>query len=291
MSADEGGTGMEYDEGSRKRLRTNTKTKKSGSKGSNPVEEPVDNVTSEGMTFEQLLEVVKSMRTEQKVMWRRFDKAEQDLVEANRKIASLETELKSLKLAADKPANTFAPYAQILRKNIANLTNEEKVVYSEQVKEANEMYDEASERERRKKNVVIFGLPESKKEKVEEKRKDDENSVREILTNLEVTDVKVNKIIRYKKKSEKMIAPLVVIEFENEKQRNAVLYASKKLRNFPTCKNLYLNADLTVLQRKGFNLLKKQRDEQNKNETDKNIRHAIRGGKVVQFKVSPTQSQ
>jgi hypothetical protein len=282
MSADESGTDMEYEEGSRKRLRTSTKTKKS-------------NVTSEGMTFEQLLELVKSMRTEQKVMWKRFDKAEQDLVKANRKIANLETELKSLKLVADKPAitqtNTFAPYAQILRKNIANLTNEEKVVYSEQVKEANEMYDEASERERRKKNVVIFGLPESKKEKVEEKRKDDENSVREILTNLEVTDVKVNKIIRYKKKSEKMIAPLVVIEFENEKQRNAVLYASKKLRNFPTCKNLYLNADLTALQRKGFNLLKKQRDEQNKNETDKNIRHAIRGGKVVQFKVSPTQSQ
>jgi hypothetical protein len=252
-------------------------------------------VSFEGMTLKQLIQVVKEMRTEQKVMAKEIEQMEDDLSEAYDKIDELETELKAVKATQNKSESTqtriVAPYAQILKKNIANLTNEERVIHSEQVKEANQMYDEASERERRKKNVVIFGLPESKNEKAEEKRKDDEKFVRQILTKLEVNDVQVNKIIRYKKKSEKMIAPIVIVELENEKQRNAVLYASKKLRNIESCEKLYLNADLTPLQRAGFNDLKRQRDELNKNEKDKNVRHAIRGNNLVKFKVSPTQSQ
>jgi len=280
---------MEYETSRAKRLRRTSKS------DMNVNYEQEEKVSFEGMTLKQLIQVVKEMRTEQKVMAKEIEQMEDDLSEAYDKIDELETELKAVKATQNKSESTqtriVAPYAQILKKNIANLTNEERVIHSEQVKEANQMYDEASERERRKKNVVIFGLPESKNEKAEEKRKDDEKFVRQILTKLEVNDVQVNKIIRYKKKSEKMIAPIVIVELENEKQRNAVLYASKKLRNIESCEKLYLNADLTPLQRAGFNDLKRQRDELNKNEKDKNVRHAIRGNNLVKFKVSPTQSQ
>jgi hypothetical protein len=108
---------------------------------------------------------------------------------------------------------------------------------AEQIKVANTLSAEFNERERIKKNVVIFGLNESQKEMLEVRKKDDEAMVNEIVEMLQIEKVpiKVNKKVRHKTRGEQKNASTVVLELENETQRNAVLFAAKKLkgmRNF-----------------------------------------------------------
>jgi hypothetical protein len=108
----------------------------------------------------------------------------------------------------------------------------------------------------------------------------------------EIKDVtiKINKVVRHKTRSDQKNAPIVVVELGSEQQRNAVLFAAKRLRNERHFEKVYLNADMTVAERARFNELKNERDLKNSKEKDKKFRWAIRNDKVVRFKVvEPTE--
>ena len=61
---------------------------------------------------------------------------------------------------------------------------------AEQLTVTNAAINEMKERERRKKNVIIYGVPESTKEVLSEKKADDECKFREIMHAIDKPDVK-----------------------------------------------------------------------------------------------------
>jgi hypothetical protein len=244
-----------------------------------------------------------------KEMKKSLDKVHQKLDKQNQTIAeqkmvlqtqanlilALQEEVKALKderAAAQINAETnktiaSTPWSSALFKSTTKLTTNQKVMQAEQIKVANTLSAEFNERERRKKNVVIFGLNESKKEMLEERKKDDEAMVNEMVEMLQIQKVpiKVNKIVRHKARGDQKNASTVVLELENETQRNAVLFAAKKLKGMRNFEKVFLNADMTVAERARFIELKRERDLKNEKETDKKFRWAIRNDRVVRFKV------
>jgi hypothetical protein len=135
---------------------------------------------------------------------------------------------------------------------------------------------------------LVFGENESKREMLEERKKHDEAMVNEIVEMLQIEKVpiKVNKIVRHKTRWDQKNASTVVLELENETQRNAVWFAAKKLKGMRNFEKVYLNADMTVAERARFIELKSERNMKNEKETDKKFRWAIRNDRVVRFKVT-----
>ena len=101
------------------------------------------------------------------------------------------------------------------------------------------------EQEKKKKNIVIFNMKESKKVNVAEAKKEDEEMVSTIFSTIGVgSTIKLKKVTRYSKsKVDPNKVPIVVIELEDEQTRNKVLYAVKALKSSQDLKNVYLNAD------------------------------------------------
>ena len=120
-----------------------------------------------------------------------------------------------------------------------------------QVEFLNNITSEIRDQEKKKSNVVIFGMRESEKEKAEERKKEDEDGVSCLLQQIGVkANVTIKRVTRYSKnKSDPTKTPIVVVELNDERERNKVLYVSKKLRDSEHTRNIYINADMTNVER------------------------------------------
>ncbi len=111
--------------------------------------------------------------------------------------------------------------------------NEEKAKLPQaQIEITNSILNEMSERDEKKKNVIVFGLPVSLKVQPEARKTEDSEAIQKLLEHMAVkSKCNSQKIIRYKPKSESNQHPPVIIKFNNEQERNNVLSAAKKLRD------------------------------------------------------------
>lgn len=143
---------------------------------------------------------------------------------------------------------------------------------------------EMEDRERRKSNLVIFGLKESgtdRKTSQEQDRVTFEKLCRDLK---EVVEVKNS--FRLGSKSDNKIRPLKVT-LESESCRNKILLRSKHLRDFKQYEGLYIKRDMTPLEREEDKQLREERDSRRKEDEKKGIRDkiwVIRNGKTIRIR-------
>lgn len=139
------------------------------------------------------------------------------------------------------------------------------------------LLDEVEDRLRRKKSLVISGVPEQSKGTSESRGEADENTVESLLMELcELPETRILRCHRIGRQQDKDRLIRVVLTDEDDVKK--VLRKAKLLRDLsPSYERIYINPDLTPFQRE---ISKKLRDEVKR-------RHAlgeeviIRGGKIV----------
>lgn len=147
------------------------------------------------------------------------------------------------------------------------------------------------ERQRRTKNVLIFGLPESTRDSLGEKIDEDENKVDELFRKIKVNTNLIIKTRRFNSKQNSKYPAPILVELSSEKDKISVLAAAKSLRDLSEYKNVYINPDLTESQRAIQKELIELRKSKNEDEKRNNqpFRWGIRGNQVRRFKLQPSQ--
>ena len=169
-------------------------------------------------------------------------------------IESLKEEIKKLKASNLVSTNsTQAPWSKILfdsnRKQpeaVVNIISAAKI--------------ELKENEKRSKNVIIFGLAKSAET-------DDLNLVKDLINNIDSrTDIK--SFFRFKQPGDTNKIPPILVECKSEIDRFNLLKSARNLDKSGKYKNVYLNPDMTLLEREYSSKLAKDRKELNDKRSD-----------------------
>ena len=91
------------------------------------------------------------------------------------------------------------------------------------------MADESKEKSKKEKNVFVFGLKESAKESIREKKDDDMEEINKILQVLSLQNEKIEGNFRLNAKDTTKPKPLVLV-LKDRETRNRFLQAAKKLK-------------------------------------------------------------
>ena len=123
---------------------------------------------------------------------------------------------------------------------------------------ATSIFEELDDRGRRKRNLIISGIPESTEGTAKERKEADREKVKSILYKLSLEEgdivARQNRIGRVNEGRNRLLK----IVCHGEESKFAVLRRSKVLRDSAKFQNIYINADLTSMQR---NERKRLRDE------------------------------
>ena len=179
---------------------------------------------------------------------------------------------------AVKTSNIGNDWVEIVTKGI------QKKKPSEQLIVANATINEMNERERRKKNIIVYGVPESTNSVLTEKKAEDQQKINEILLTIDKSDVHPVYIRRLKSKDTSKPGPILV-ELSDLSIRNPVLLAAKKLRSSNIHRSVYISPDLTEAEKQMDFILRKERNKLNSELSPESpFRNGIRGNQVQRFK-------
>ena len=164
-----------------------------------------------------------------------------------------------------------------IKKLIKEVMVEEKVTHEKPPPNSNnepvrkelvsESVQEMKERDRRKVNLLIFNVEESKAESIDDRKAEDTKKVGELLKELGMSNVNFRNPVRLPKSKDKRFAnkpkPLR-ITVDNEANKIEIL---QKLKNFEETKKvklkgIYMKKDLTPMER---NLLRNRKERDNQN--------------------------
>jgi len=194
-------------------------------------------------------------------------------------------EIKKLKCELEK-ANNSVKSPNISNEWVQIVTKGSKIAKkpSDQLVVTNAAINELNERERRRKNVIIYGVPESTKVVLTDKKAEDEQKIKEIFSFIEKSDVKPVYSRRLRSKDEAKPGPILV-ELGDVSLRNPVLLAAKKLRTSDDHKSIYISPDLTEAERQLDYQLRQERNKLNASlGHDSPFRYGIRGNQIQKFK-------
>ena len=127
----------------------------------------------------------------------------------------------------------------------------------------NDVSKEMKEREERSQNVVMYGIEESEKESPEERKKDDENKVKEVMRGVEVEgEVEIKfRAGRKNEGNDQRPRPLIV-HVKSEEDRMRLLKDARKLSRIPQLKTVFIAEDMTWAQREEARKMERElRDE------------------------------
>lgn len=162
----------------------------------------------------------------------------------------------------------------VLRKKVHDLEEAiEKIKGNQNTLDCESTINEINEREKRSKNIIIFGVNESESTDLNERKEYDKNQVVSIVSQM-VPNIDLNKstIIRLGKPDSKKPRPLRVT-LKNKEQAVEVFRGQKKKPK----KGIKIRNDLTVMQRENLQRLREQLVERQANgETDITIKY-VRG--------------
>jgi len=132
---------------------------------------------------------------------------------------------------------------------------------SHTMNEKNSAVDEMEEREKRKSNIVFYGLTESEKENSKDRVEDDKAEVISTLktAGIQLTPSSLLQIFRAGKKSEKARPIIVKMSCKDEKDK-----IIEKGREIKTKTGIRVSPDLTPMQRKHLSSLYEEAEEKNK---------------------------
>ena len=107
---------------------------------------------------------------------------------------------------------------------------------------------EQMEKVQRKKNVVVYNLPESEEEQARDRYKEDEVACRKIFEAMEMENVEQKQLIRLGKREEYKIRP-VLVKLKDEKAAKEVLVRAKRLRFSEQYAGVFISKDLSRAER------------------------------------------
>lgn len=203
----------------------------------------------------------------------------EELTEAKNRIQDLEKDVGSLK---DRVGTLESENSELKSKLNQEINQEKQTTPSyadvaigkakrtvEQMNSINADEIELNERKDRERNIVVFGIEKSKSDKIEDKKEHDNKVVLDVLAKIGCEDIKPKNVIRLKSNKFPDRPGPIIVKFDNVKERNKVLGASKKLRDTQELSKTYITPDLTEAQRLLDFQLRVLRNEKNKS-LDKN---------------------
>ena len=143
-----------------------------------------------------------------------------------------------------------------------------------------EQIKEENEKEKKKENIIMYNVKESRKERPEERIKDDSDLVSDIIEHsLETTDYNIEQVIRLGKAENGRTRPLLV-KLRTEKQKWNVIKNAKKLKNATNDdrKKIGIALDMTEKERE---LEKKLRAELKRRRDNGETGLYIKNGKLI----------
>lgn len=134
---------------------------------------------------------------------------------------------------------------------------------------------EMEERERRRLNLIVSGLPESSSESDENQKQDDIDSFDEILTALDIrcSDLESNTVADVRRIGRHTASTgnrprLIKVKCKTIEQKIEILKKSKDLRSSIKFKTIYINPDRTLMQRALQKRLREELNERRKTGED-----------------------
>ena len=188
----------------------------------------------------------------------------------NKKMTELEARVKTVelenKVLQEKVSKTETKADQV-KEQIGGIEKEIDAGMQKAKKEVKqEMGAEMKKREEKKTNIVVYGVKESEKTEIKERKEDDEKQVAEIAKEIGVTMVgKMEVKYRIRKQVEDDRPKPMVVWIEDEESRARLLENARLLARKPEWRSVYLGPDLTWEQREAARKeeeeLRKQADQ------------------------------
>ena len=147
------------------------------------------------------------------------------------------------------------------------------------------------EKEKRKRNVIVHNVPESKDSEIPKRIDHDATYIKELWNKLDVTDnLKIEKFHRIGKKNEDGKSRPLLIKLQSSEERELVLGRGYRCRNYvlaPECKQVAIAPDLSKEEREVTKNLLQKLHEMRKNDPDL----VLRQGKIVKRKMTPKTTE
>ena len=148
--------------------------------------------------------------------------------------------------------------------------------------------NEMEERDRRKRNVLVFGLKEVN-DSTEDRTTTDKTNFEKLCRAINVL-AEATSTYRIGRKDNNKTRPLKVT-LESEDTRNQILSQAKELRNLEAYEEIFLKRDMTPMERDEDKKLRQERDKKNDEDQKKGVTTTIwviRRGKVVNVRRKPS---
>ena len=139
-----------------------------------------------------------------------------------------------------------------------------------------ELIREAMERHRRRKYLIVSGLSESSHGSVEQRRLDDTEKIRVLASTLGIEDFSLDEVSRLGRISEAK-GRLLRFKCAFVDDKLSLLRSSKELRNHAQYDGVFINPDLTLMQRKINRQLRSELKR--RREAGENV--VIRHGRII----------
>lgn len=199
---------------------------------------------------------------------------------ANIKLKESENQVKTMKRELDNMKKSV---------NQQDLTEvrKEKEKSDMQMKEIQAKFEEL-EREKRKKNIIVYNLKESENSEATERYKWDVAQCKRIFQQeLSQENLKIENLIRLGQKNEARNRPLLV-KLENEEEKKEILKKAKQLRQTEDFSSVYLARDMTRDEREREKKLREELHQRRLNESKELI---IKRGKIVKKEEAEARSK
>ena len=141
---------------------------------------------------------------------------------------------------------------------------------------------EQMEKVQRKKNVVVYNLPESEEEQAKDRYKEDEVSCRKIFEVMEMENIEQKQLIRLGKREYK-IRP-VLVKLKDEEVPKEVLVKAKRPRFSEQYIGVFISKNLIRVERERKKNLRKELKEVRENETEGEW-YEIKNGKILKNRI------
>ena len=140
--------------------------------------------------------------------------------------------------------------------------------------------DEYQDRERRKNNLIVYGIKESKSNDPQTRKEEDTKVIKSITDALRVNDVAVSKIIRLgqPRDNEGEKPRPILLALEDNRKKRLILNNAKKLREIEGWNSIFISPDLTWKEREEG---KKLRDQLRTLREEGKNDYIIKRGKIV----------
>lgn len=183
----------------------------------------------------------------------------QRLDDLESKQTNYEKQIKSLQKCIEEKSKT--PQSQVPNDRSGNTDKAESVNVASII---SQVLEEQQEREKRKLNIVCFGLPESEETSPVTRREDDANRIQKIIDEVMEVDSTMTlqpiRLGRYNAEAVKSRPVKFSVPSVENKQRILESARTKlKISNQERCKDLFFHSDLTANQRKEAYLLRIER--------------------------------